>query len=672
MGKAPKSAKKFQKKHLKRVVDQRRAEQKWKKTTLKKKKGGAVEEAEPETFENVEKFVGEESAKQAGAKTKTKDADDIVEAHKNELAELASKDPEFFKYLKEQESGLLDLNVPDLSDDDEEEDDARENEVEQEQDDEVDEQREVTKADVARWTKSLQEKQSMKAASEMVRAFTAAVHAGEEDAPRYRYAVTDPDVFRILMEATLTEVPAAIRKSAPVDKKGRVPEGKKLKNMSPLLRAFASSITALLSSSHGKGTLAVIYQALVQLLPYFLTFRKVVKEMVLAVVNIWCGAEDEMARVLSFSFLQTAAKEHQKSLLETIIKAAYGGIVRVSRRTSPHTMPAINLVKNSGAQLFAIDVGVSYQLGFQFIRQLAVHLRSSIVNKTAESYKAVYNWQYAHSLDFWSRVVAAAPDSQLRELVYPLVQVTLGTLRLIPTPQYFPLRFYLTRSLLRLSQQTGVYIPLFPVLAEILSSSTISKAPKPSTLRPLDFEHAIRAGKAYLGTRVYQDGVCEQLVELTAEFFVLHCKSIAFPELAVPAVITLRRFIKRSKNVKFNKMLQRLVEKLEDNSRFVDQHRSKVDFGPTDRARVAAFLKDVAWEKTPLGAYVVVQRQVRDERNRILRESLEADAEEERENRKSAGAKMFEDDDDVDLSDDASDASDASDDDAEMSDPQDD
>ena len=43
-----------------------------------------------------------------------------------------------------------------------------------------------------------------------------------------------------------------------------------------------------------------------------------------------------------------------------------------------------------------------------------IHLRTSITNKTKDSYKTVYNWQYVHSLDFWSRVVAAHCES-LRE-----------------------------------------------------------------------------------------------------------------------------------------------------------------------------------------------------------------------------------------------------------------
>ena len=52
------------------------------------------------------------------------------------------------------------------------------------------------------------------------------------------------------------------------------------------------------------------------------------------------------------------------------------------------------------------------------------------------------------------------------------------------------------------------------------------------------------------------------------------------------------------------------------------------EFSPTNRVEVNKFLIDFNWEKTPLGGYVVVQRQVKEERARILRESLLEDEEE--------------------------------------------
>jgi nucleolar complex protein 2 len=57
-----------------------------------------------------------------------------------------------------------------------------------------------------------------------------------------------------------------------------------------------------------------------------------------------------------------------------------------------------------------------------------------------EAYKQVYNWQYAHSIDFWCLVLARTcvssqlaikSDNELQPLVYPLVQVTLGAIKYV-------------------------------------------------------------------------------------------------------------------------------------------------------------------------------------------------------------------------------------------------
>ncbi|KAK3065270.1 Nucleolar Complex 2 protein, partial [Teratosphaeriaceae sp. CCFEE 6253] len=238
-------------------------------------------------------------------------------------------------------------------------------------------------------------------------------------------------------------------------------------------------------------------------------------------------------------------------------------------------------MKNSAAELWGLCAaggdGVAYTTAFTFLRQLAVHLRASITQNGNDSYKTVYNWQYTHSLDFWSRVLALyARDaaSALRPLIYPLVQVTLGALRLIPTATYFPLRFQLIRSLLRISGATATYIPLAPALYEVLASAEMRKAPKPATLKPLDFAVAVRAPKAYLRTRVYQDGVGEQVVELLGEFLGLWGTSVAFPELSLPVIVLLKRWLKEvnsrvggkgNKNAKVNAAVQVLVQRVEAN-----------------------------------------------------------------------------------------------------------
>ena len=57
---------------------------------------------------------------------------------------------------------------------------------------------------------------------------------------------------------------------------------------------------------------------------------------------------------------------------------------------------------------------------------------------------------------------------ELRPLVYPLAQVLLGAVRLVPTPRYFPLRLRCIRALLGLGRAVGQFIPLSPLLLEML------------------------------------------------------------------------------------------------------------------------------------------------------------------------------------------------------------
>jgi nucleolar complex protein 2 len=80
-----------------------------------------------------------------------------------------------------------------------------------------------------------------------------------------------------------------------------------------------------------------------------------------------------------------------------------------------------------------------------------------------------------------------------------------------------------------------------------------------------------------------------------------------------------------NRNAKINSFIALLVQKLEANSRWVEEKRSKIDFAPNNRAGVEGFLKDVEWEKTPLGAYVAGQRKSRDQKAKMLENARKTD-----------------------------------------------
>ena len=420
-------------------------------------------------------------------------------------------------------------------------------------------------------------------------------------------------------------------------------DSKKFRTLTPLLKSHTVSLHHLLENLSDAPTLRMTLESILSLLPYILSFKKIIREVTKIVSSVWAdSANTEATRLSAFLVLRRLVLIADSGIKEAVLKQTYQGLIKGARNTTVHNIQGINLMKNTASELWGLDPNVGYTTGFAFIRQLAVHLRSSITNKTKDSYKTVYNWQYVHSLDFWSRVVAAhceslreaesGKESPLRPLIYPIVQVTLGAMRLIPTAQYFPLRFQLIRSLLRISASTLTYIPLAPALVEVLSSAEMKKLPKPSTLKVLEFNTSIRAPKAYLRTRIYQDGVGEQVAELLSEFFVLWAKNIAFPELALPVIVMLKRWVKAmskknsgNRNAKINSAIALLVQKLETNSKWIEEKRAKVDFAPNDRAGVEGFLKDVEWEKSPLGAYVTGQRKQREQKAKMLEAARKTD-----------------------------------------------
>ena len=335
-----------------------------------------------------------------------------------------------------------------------------------------------------------------------------------------------------------------------------------------------------------------------------------------------------------------------------------------------HTLPAINLMKNTASTLFHLSPSQSYSHSFTFIRMLAVHLRNVVRSSTSgkagenqEAFRAVYNWQYVHCIDYWTIVLggacspeaqkaAAGQESPLKPLIYPLVQIALGVVRLVchdrhasklipsllPSSRYFPLRFHILRSLIRLISKTETYVPLSPFLLEILDSNEFRRSnPKKTTLKPLDLEYIIRAPAAYQKTRVFQEALGEELIFLLAEYHSTISLNIAFPEVSLPVIMTIKRHLKKGTagSPKVSNGLKGLVERLEETRKYVETKRRNVSFAPKDLGEVRRFLEKEKIESTPIGAWIRLQRKVRYQKRKevekALREERDSEGEEEEE-----------------------------------------
>ena len=630
------------------------------KSVTGKRKREIEEEEEDEGFEEqpLQSESGEEEVEEG------------EKGHKDDLEALAKKDPEFYKFLQENDAELLDFDDDalaglELSEDEESPQQKRKGKKSKE--DEADNA--VTLGMVEKWEQSLVNQRSLKALREVILAFRAAVRSNDEDGKEYKYSVSSAEVYHQLLMVALRQIPDVVRHHIRIKElasgKIRVPtDSKKYKNLTPVLNSHAVSITYLLETLSDESTLKLTLTCIEPLLPYLLSARKALKNLIKTIIGVWSDASSsETIKVAAFLLIRKLAIIGDSAIRETLLKSTYQDLIKGCRNTTAHTLAGINLMKNTAVDLWGADLDLSYTTGFTYLRQLAIHLRKTLTHPTKDSYKAIYNWQYVHSLDFWSRVFSThcspttnpllkkPTDSPLHPLIYPLVQVTLGALRLIPTPTYFPLRFHLTRSLLRISWATNTYIPLAASLLEVLQSPEDSA--KPSTLKPLDFATSLRAPKQYSKTRVYQDGIMEQVSDLLAEFFGIWAKSVAFPELIIPPTVLLKRWMKevlhpnrsqqerggkgkkgpKKASPKLTASISLLLQKLNLNAEFIVRHRRKIEFAPKDREQLDSFLKDVPWEDTPMGAFVTGTRQQREEKDKLLEQSRREEEERRKKDR---------------------------------------
>ena len=624
-------------------------------TIKEKTKGKRKREPEPEANNDDAEFSDESldlDRVQSDSEAENQ-SDEEQAGHKTDLAALAKKDPEFYKYLQDNDAELLEFDedaLGALSEDEEEE------RPKKKQKSNAASKNTVTLPMVSKWDNSMRTLYSTKAVREVVIAFRAAVYTNEDTARTFKYTISSPEVYHQVLTIAMKQIPQVIQHHLPVKEtasgKFRIPtDSKKFQKLASLIMAFANSLLHLLQGLSDDGTIKATLTSIEELLPYLLSFKKVIKTLLRSVTEIWSDTgASEVLRINAFLIIRRLATIGDASIKESLLKTAYQGLIKGSRNTTSHNLSGINLMKNSAVDLWGCDAALAYTTGFTYIRQLAIHLRTTLTKPTKDSYKAIYNWQYVHSLDFWSRALSThcspaanlllkkPSESPLFPLIYPLVQVTLGALRLIPTPTYFPLRFHLVRALLRISRSTNTYIPLVPALMEILQSPEVRDPAKASTIKPMDFTTTLRAAKQYSKTRVYQDGIIEQVFELLAEFFGIWAKNIAFPELIIPPVVLLKRWMKelanpqvsngtskkkskRNRNPKLISSMTLLIEKLNLNAEFIQRHRRKVEFAPKDREQLDNFLKDVPLEETPMGAYVAAMKERQEEQRRLLDES---------------------------------------------------
>ncbi|GFY49218.1 nucleolar complex protein 2 homolog [Trichonephila inaurata madagascariensis] len=533
---------------------------------------------------------------------------DEAASHAAALKRLKSKDPDFYKFLNENEKSLLNFeeSVCEKSEDDEsDEEDVDEFEVDEEESEAIDPEK------ILSLKEQIRDTPTAKLCKDLILSFKAVVC--QSVGLSNKVDMSKSEFFNDIIKLCLIDLVPALYKVLNLsasDKKSVDPtKSKAWKKVQTHVKKYLIDMLKVISIMKESSVIVPILKHVVHLIPFYSVSKLLIKNLLKRVISLWSG-EEETVRVLALIIIIRATKKLPKEHHGQVLKEMYFAYIKNTKFTSPSTWPMINFMKRSLTEIYSLNLEIAYEHAFIYIRQMSIHLRNAITIKQKEAFQTVYNWQYTHCILLWSHLLCRFVEHEpLKSLIYPLVQTTIGVINLIPTDKYIPLRFHLARALMHISESTGIFIPVLPLILDVLKIVDFNKNSRFS-IRPVDLSCALKVTKAQQQEAGFKDSCIFDLCSLVVDYLKCYSNSIGFPELALPVVMQFKSFMKQCKVSKYKQQLKTVLLKIEENSLFISEKRKLVSFSITDNGQVKKWEEDVHTEGTPLMQFKKEARKV--------------------------------------------------------------
>jgi len=402
-------------------------------------------------------------------KTTPNDDDDSSDGSGDEdemdMELLKANDPEFAKFLAKNDPAAMEFNTDDLeqasSDDEEEPEDlkvtqsGRANNTANNLNTEV-----LTAAKLQSLVTSTFEDYSLGGLRNIVRAFAAATHMTDVDstvASAYHYVITSSEVYNDLMMACVSNLHLTFNHHLPTKGTTNLPTtSPKWNQLAVIVKSFLKNLLHLMAGVTDTSMLLMLTTAISSYVPYIASISLLPKRYLRELLKHWSTTSKKDLRQSSFLAIRQMAIRTPFPFVEQCMKGCYLSFVRNAKTMNEQSRSAVAMMAKCIVELLGNDLVAAYQHAFVYIRQLAVHLRNAIKHKSKDAYATIFNWQYMNCLMVWAAVISTYPaENQLHALMYPLVQIIIGTVNLVPAARYFPMRFHCVGLLNKLSAATG-------------------------------------------------------------------------------------------------------------------------------------------------------------------------------------------------------------------------
>ena len=377
--------------------------------------------------------------------------------------------------------------------------------------------------------------------------------------------------------------------------------------MKQVLLSFYRSTLHLLMEVKELEFLAMICQNVKFYVRYMTPFPRISELFLKTFINLWSAPIDtienyQIVRLNAFLRIRQLALLQPFPFIEECLKKTYLAYMKRAKfgNISIHspTLPTLTFMGNCLVELYNIDYHSSYQHAFVYIRQLALLLRGVMQKKTIESMQQVYGWQYIQCLKLWVAVLSSAAQQQnddngkvdMKSLIYPLIEIIMGTLRLIPSPvRHLPYRCHCVRLLHQLAASTELFIPTASIILECFDWKEFTLAPRKTkesnraNTRGVQISMMIKFGKDDpLRTHDQLEASMNELFFLLNREIDLYRYSPGFPEYAIRIIVRLRQLNKEIRNPRWKTYIKACIELCDTYTLYAVQGRSKLQQAPRE------------------------------------------------------------------------------------------
>ena len=326
-----------------------------------------------------------------------------------------------------------------------------------------------------------------------------------------------------------------------------------------------------------------IFYNIEKISPLIFQFNNFTEVILKLSIKSWSTTKEDNLRQTILSFIKSLITKKPK-FFEYTIKIFYINYLNIAKEMNLNTFNHIKLLQDDIINILNYDLEKAYTTIFTFIRKLCIQLRATIVDKTTNSIKSIYNWQFINSLILWSRVIVKYNSNQnINLLIYPLIQTIIGVIRLNSNELYYLLRIRLVILLNGISAKTNVFIPTPMYILPILSSNYFIEKCKPiiQPKNPKEEKKSDKLEKAKRNSRVViyvslkikkeelkikqiRKDLLEECCDCLVEYLSINSNKICFDELAESILREMRSALKNIYDKEYREIIKLRMEKIEN------------------------------------------------------------------------------------------------------------